>query len=275
MNKYSTDINQNNQTLQAIYDKANELLFDNRSPNDTIVCIGVVDGKQHARFSPETHCGIDGRTTNEIIVDGNYVKPGNELNVLFAILIEMVIQFDECGYTVPETEKSPKKTYSRAHTDGSRYYNATFKYEGEKHGLLIKKLGAGRGYGAYGLTDDAVSIIRDYGFFFTSQREKTVFKHGSSVCKTRFHAYCPTCGEYFPDEKAQIIRSSKLKQKNINHVACCRCCILDAEMFEKQGIPPTYDLFRKIIANHKYIWVSDGIEAHDEDEYKEKKIAGG
>jgi len=215
---YSTSIDHNLEILSRWRHKFNEALFNNILPLDTNLVIGVLTGtKQKSRFEHGVLTGVDARVSDIYTFDGDIFRPDNSVEIAVELIDRMLDQYDAYGYTTPENEKAPKKISSRGRTSGSAYYNRTYKYEAEKHGLLVKDLGSkgSTHYKAYGITDEVKKIIEEDGGFFTAVRESSTYKDKATSKEHDWRGWCPKCGA-----KDWIISATKCPPPEVD----CHLC---------------------------------------------------
>ena len=202
---YSTNIDKNRDILNRWYKKFNEELFDNLLPVDTNIVIGVLTGtKQKSRFEPGVILGIDSRVSDVITFDGDIFQANNGDEVALELINRMLDQYDCHGYTKPKDENAPKRISSRGITSGSAYYNRTYKYEAENHGLLVRNLGSNGAthYEAYEINEHVKEIINADGGFFTSVRSSSTYTDKKTSRAHDWRGWCPKC-------KGQIIGGTK------------------------------------------------------------------
>lgn len=253
MDQYSTDIERTNAILKDMLLTAYEMQWGNVLPKETNIMVSTLKGNQCVAWYAGVHKGVDGRETGEFVVAGNQCYAGNEKNVYFWLNVAIAQQYSELGMVVPANPKDPKHIGSRGSTAASMYYNRSFKTVGDAHGIIVRYKGKSKGYKPVGLVSEALDIVDKKGWFFTSQRTKSMRNNKDGTgSSNRFKGECPICGE--TDSSARVIEA------NIRPVVCRKCLTEYVSRLLSHGpvIISGLEQFESIIDPYTYVYSHRG-----------------
>lgn len=173
-------IQTNVEQLNSMFNIANEYFY-NKQLSMPVMNLTVLQKKVvRSRYVPSVWNGINQQQMAEIIIDSSLTDTGDALSVFKELLFCLVLHY--CN-----------ENNIRCCTRGMSYFNKNFCEVAKTHGLICKP-DKKYGYRVVGISNEAKSLLKTYGWAFVIRRERSTYgKYGKQFRGRSIKYVCPQC----------------------------------------------------------------------------------